>query len=202
MSNVTIGARRRQTRRQRVTDTLVRHGLTEGAARALYGLGLRLRRRMLKAPAPAQWMEHAGMIDGQTGQRIGTIAIGTINGVDVNSQLEAARGHHAASVHTHPGSSSLSPDDAALLVEEAVLDVDAVIGADGTWYVLSIEPGATLPARARIEQVYTDTVHALAPLYDGLFALGLTDSEVWQEHSHGVWQKIAPSLGLRYDRIG
>ncbi len=184
-----------------MVDALVRHGLAARAAEALYRLGLTLRRRTVGGRERVYWREHAAMVDARTGQRLGHIAAGSSAGVDIASLLQAAKGHRAAGVHTHPGSSSFSPDDAAVLVEEAALDVIAVVGADGTWYVLSPEPNAERPARSRIEVLYGDSVDALAPQYVGFTALGLTDEEIWQEHSHGVWQGIAPALGLRYDRI-
>lgn len=183
-------------------ETLVQHGLSEPASAALYRLGLTLRRRMIRTPSQALWVEHAGMIDAQTGRQLSAVAVGTLDGVDVDAQLKAAQGHRAASVHTHPGSSAFSPNDAILLVEEPVLSLIVVVGADMTWYVLSVQPDALPTTSAVIEQRYEQTAHALAPRYDGLYALGLSDAEVWQEHSHGIWQDISASLGLRYDRIG
>ena len=102
---------RRRGRRERVIDVLVRHGLTARAAEILYRLGLSLRRRMLQGPDPRQWTECAGMIESHTGQRLGPVATGDHRSVDVGLQLHAARGRHAANVHTHPGNSSFSPDD-------------------------------------------------------------------------------------------
>jgi len=189
-------------RRRRVLDALVRHGLSERAAQALYTLGLLLRRRMLQATTPALPVEHAGMVDAQTGRRYGVIAIGVHRSVDVASQLQAAHGHHAASVHTHPGNSSFSPDDVHLLLEEAVLDVVAVVGADGAWYVLSAVPGALAPLVALIRPLYDATVHTLLPAYQALVYTGsLTEEQAWRELTHRTWQTLAPAFHLRYDRL-
>ena len=142
------------------------------------------------------------MVDAQTGRRLGAIATGTHDGVDIHPQLQVAQGHHAVHMHTHPGSSSFSTDDTQLLLEEVVLDVVAAIGADDTWYVLGLQPGATSPAVPQTEAQYDATIKALAPTYRALMRLGaLTRAAAWRELTHLTWERIAPGLGLRYDRV-
>jgi hypothetical protein len=176
-SSVTGSHPRHPSRRQQVLDTLVHHGLTERAARALYRLGLELRRRMLQQPNPALWTERAGTVDAQSGRRLGPTAMGTHNGVDIGPQLRAAQGHRAVSVHTHPASSAFSPQDAQLLIEEAVLEVVAVVAADGTWYMLSSEPGKPPPAVTQIRRRYTAIMQRLLPVYQAIVRLGLATDE-------------------------
>jgi len=105
-------------------------------------------------------------------------------------------------VHTHPASSSFSPEDAKLLIEEAVLAVVAAVGADGTWYVLSLEPATSPPPVAAMRRRYAATVKSLLPVYQGIVALGLTTAgPAWRTLSNETWEAIAPPLGLRYDRV-
>lgn len=157
---------------------------------------------MLQSPAAALRVEHAGTVDAQSGRRLGAIAAGAHRSVDIGPQLQAAQGHRAASVHTHPGSSSFSTDDVQLLLEEAVLEVVTAVGADGTWYVVSIEPRGTPPPVPHMETQYDVAMQLRARPYRALVRLGvLTRDEAWRELTHVAWQVIAPALGLRYDRI-
>ncbi|MGH2353674.1 MAG: hypothetical protein ACRDJN_18885 [Chloroflexota bacterium] len=142
------------------------------------------------------------MIDAQAGTQLGSLARGQIDGVDIARQVYAARGRRAVSVHTHPHSSSFSPADANLLSKARDVCAVVVVGADGTWYLLSIEPGKALPADATIEGAYRITRQSLIPKYLALVqSQAMTRARAWQEHSHEVWERIAPVLGLRYDRI-
>lgn len=78
----------------------------------------------------------------------------------------------------------------------------AAIGADGTWYLTSLAPGATPPAIHQLEAQYDATTKALAPTYRALVRLGTFTSEAaWRELTHLTWERIAPGLGLRYDRV-
>ncbi|MDQ3703101.1 MAG: hypothetical protein M3442_19600 [Chloroflexota bacterium] len=130
------------------------------------------------------------------------MAVGTPRGVDIALQLQAAQGRHAASVHTHPAGSSFSPPDAKLLIEEDAIEVMTVVGANGTWYVLSVEPRTPPPTVAQMRRRYAATVLALLPVYQGIVSLGLaTEQHAWQALTDETWESIAPVLGLRYDRI-
>ena len=196
------GRSRRPSRRQRVIDTLAQHGLSERTAPLLYRLGTCLRRRMLIVPTPAQRVEHAGMADALTAQRLGVVGIGTHDGVDIDPQLDAARGNRAASVHTHPGSSSVSPDDVPLLLAGAVLDVVTVIGTGGSWYALSAVRGAPTQLAALVRPLYDATVHTLLLSYRILvYAGAMSEEQAWRELTHRTWQTLAPSFRLRQDRL-
>ena len=194
---------RRRSRRRRVIAALVRHGLTERTAHALYRLGLTLRWRMLLQPDPALWVEQAGMVDAQTtGRRLGPVVRGRRDGVDIGLLVRSARGLRSAIVHTHPHSSSFSPDDADLLAKAPDVCALGALGADGTWYILSRAPGTPPAVKAAVDHAYWTARQVLVPKYRALVqAQAMTRARVWQEHSHEIWQQIAPTLGVRYDRI-
>ena len=193
----------RRSRRRQVLDALARHRLAERAAQALYNLGLALRRRMLQEPDPALRVEYAGMVDARpVGQRIGPVVRGVRNGVDIAVLVWSSRGRPSAIVHTHPHSSSFSPDDADVLAKAPDVRAVCAVGADGTWYVLSRPPGAPAAAKAAVDRAYWTARHALAPKYRALVqAQAVSRARAWQDHSHEIWQQIAPALGLRYDRV-
>lgn len=107
-----------------------------------------------------------------------------------------------ASIHTHPGSSAFSDDDAIVLVTHEPICVMVVIGADGTWYLLSTLPSAAPPQPTAIGQAFADAVDALTPAYQAQVDTGaLSPATAWREMSHRIWNTIANSLGLRYHRV-
>jgi hypothetical protein len=188
-------------RHQAVVDALVPHGLTEPVALAVLQLGRELRSRTIK-DTKARRREYAGMLDAQTGAPLGPLIRGQRNGVDIMPHVRAASGHQAVSVHTHPRSSSFSPDDASLLVSAPGVQTVVAVGADDTWYVLSRTSGAPSPSAATVAASYFTTRQALVAKYRALVqAQTVTRDRAWQEHTHEVWARISPALGLRYDRI-
>jgi hypothetical protein len=81
-----------------------------------------------------------------------------------------------------------------------------VIGGDYTFYILSMVPGIGIEKdRAfafSVPDRFEDAALVLAASYRALRQRGyLTRAQAWQEQSHEVWQRIAPLLQLRYDRV-
>ena len=76
-----------------------------------------------------------------------------------------------------------------------------VLGADGTWYVLSQRfPG--VPNRPAVLDAFRDAVLALRPKYLGLISSGaMSRQAAWREHTHEAWMIVAALADLRYDRI-
>jgi hypothetical protein len=117
-------------------DTLIHHGLTEPAARAVVALGETLRVQMLQELDPDRRREYGGVLDAQTGEPLGPNTVGARTSVSFAAQIPVARDRGVTSVvgvHTHPGSSAFSAGDAGLLNKDPVIRVMVVIGADGTW---------------------------------------------------------------------
>jgi hypothetical protein len=188
-----------------IVDLIVQHGGTEQAARAAVALAGELLARMAHEPDPDRQREHGGVVDAVTGERIGPISVGTRGSVSFAEQIRATRERGTASVigvHTHPGSSSFSPADAGLFERDAIVAVMAAVGPDGSWYVLSPEPGTTPPPKDEIEERFETVLDHVAPTYRALIDDGtLPPDRAWQELVHEVWDIIAPALGLRYDRL-
>jgi hypothetical protein len=188
-----------------IVDPIVQHGGTEQAARGAVALAGELLARMAQEPDPDRQREHGGVVDAATGARIGPITVGTRRTVSFVEPIRAARDRGTASVigvHTHPGSSSFSPADAGLFEKDAIVAVMVVVAPDGSWYVLSLEPGTPPPSREDIEERFETVFDHLTPTYRVLVNDGtLAPDRAWQELMHEVWEIIAPALGLRYDRV-
>ncbi len=133
------------------------------------------------------------------------MTIGTHTGVSFTELVALAweRGiPRIVGVHTHPGSSSFSDVDGGLLANAPLLAAMVVAGADGTWYVLSVEPGSAPPAKEEVKARYQEVFDHLAPTYAALSYSGsLSKERAWQDLTHDLWDAIAPGLGLRYDRV-
>lgn len=112
-------------------------------------------------------------------------------------------GQGYAFVHTHPEGISFSAADATVLVAHALaLRAVAAVGGPGMWYVLSIDPQRKPPSPADVSPAFERERDALAPSYQHRAqAGGLTRREARREHTHEVWERLAPALGLRYNRV-
>jgi hypothetical protein len=144
------------------------------------------------------------MVDMQTGEQVGLICSGEPDKVDITPQLQAAQGRAVVSIHTHPGNSSFSPRDVQVFLSEPAMRLLVVVGADGTWYLLSAQPdrGKNQKLIYVIQEQYERAALDLAGVYRALRQRGLLSrAQAWQEQSHEVWVKVAPPLGLRYDRV-
>lgn len=105
-------------------------------------------------------------------------------------------------LHTHPSSAAFSQADAALFVPFPQLRVLAVIGADGTWYVLSIPPTRSRAELAGLDQAVAAEFVALRLAYVARRDAGvITSAEALRMLLHQVWLNMAERLGVRYDRL-
>lgn len=146
--------------------------------------------------------ENAAIIHAETGREVAPRIRGTKTSVNLLSHVEAmVPGDFYVSLHTHPRSSSFSPQDAAFLVEREGIRALYVIGRDGTRYLLSKKPGAEPPTRESIMRIYRTQVDALMPKYQLRVQSGeLSQQEAWKQHTHEVWLEIAERLNLVYER--
>lgn len=54
----------------------------------------------------------------------------------------------------------------------------------------------------RIDDAFWSAVEDLAPEYDAMVDAGtLSQDQARRLHTHAVWTRIVPKLGLRYDRV-
>jgi hypothetical protein len=104
-------------------------------------------------------------------------------------------------IHTHPNSSAPGRNDVAVLLGRQNIRAVVVIGADGTWYVLSKPPrGPHLDIGTVIERWLTAR-DGLDRVYVPLVESGsLPAKAAWRRQTHEMWLRIAPGLKLRYDR--
>jgi hypothetical protein len=181
-----------------VVRVLLRHDIPTTAARLLESVGADLLAR-----TEARHVEAAALVDLVTGQRVGDILEGSAGEIDIGDHLRLMRrGRRYLQIHSHPGSSSLSAQDAVLLVTHAGLLACIVVGLDGSWYILSKTPGGSPPLPERVAEEYSNELVALQPRYVAAVKLGMmSQSNAWRELSHEVWLHAAVLLSLRYDRI-
>ena len=113
-----------------------------------------------------------------------------------------APGRHYVVLHTHPGSTSLSVLDVALLVAQPAVAMVIAVGTDGTWYIGSLDTQRQRPSLRTIYDGYDATYRATVDQYDALTTAGrLSQRQAGRRHSHEVWVQAGPALGVRYDRV-
>ncbi len=182
---------------------LGKHGFSRKVARAVEHLAEDLRQRTV-----ASGTEYAGMIDADTGVKVGRIVKGGAASVSFPSHINVmVPGRRYVHIHTHPGSSSFSHQDVAQLYyhQGPIRDFRSmfVIGEDGTAYVMSREVGAQVADPAVIEAAYIQERDRLRPKWEAEYRSGrMTAAAAWKEHTHEIWTNIADQLGLLYDRLG
>jgi hypothetical protein len=179
-------------------QVLRRHGMSDDAARVAIRVGDELRCHTQRTG-----VELAVMLDLATGDVPVDVIWGERARTDIGPHIAAMRlGQRYAHLHTHPRSSPFSTTDAGLFVAQPQIQVMVVVGADGTWYVLSDSMiGRVLPPSDIID-AYADELVALAPRYRELVASGVTDRQAAdREGRHEALQAVARRFGLRYDRI-
>ncbi|MGH2368874.1 MAG: hypothetical protein ACRDI2_11810 [Chloroflexota bacterium] len=147
--------------------------------------------------------EFAATYDMMTGAPVGNVVSGGAVDVDISDHIRAmAPGRRYVALHTHRTSTSFSDADALLLVANRAIRTIAVVGADGTWYLLSKVRGAGVAGANRLVQAFTSAAIALSRRYLALAQSGaVTPEEALRQFSHEIWQHIAPPLHLRYDRV-
>lgn len=190
---------RARDRRERLLAVLVAHGLAPAGAQSLWRVGVELRARTLQTRR-----EYGAFVDAETGVPLGDVMSGSGDRLEAGLGLRVMiPGQQYAVVHTHPEGFSFSVTDATVLVAHApALRAIAVVGGHGVWYVLSIEPHRGLPAPAAVLLAFEREEAAVAPAYrQRVQAGGLTRREAQRAYTHEVWERSAPALGLRYDRV-
>ncbi len=184
--------------RRAVIAVLQRHGLPSAGAEGLRSVGVNLRGKTLLAKR-----EFGAAVEAATGLQFGQQVAGSAGRVEMGPLLRAMVGERRyGCVHTHPEGYAFSPNDAAVLVSFRAVVLIAVVGGQGTWYVLSVDPDREPPLTHVLFETFRQEREILAAKYESLVRSGeLTRREALREHTHEVWERIAPSLGLRYDRV-
>lgn len=181
----------------RVLRLLRARGLSRAAAERMEAVG-----RALRARTARTGIEYGATFEAGTGEAVGELLVGGGHDLDFSAHgrlLQADRRY--ASVHTHPASSPPSHHDAVALATTPPLSLLAVVGVDGTWYVVSRVPG-----QAQVDADRTAELFAAAFLIARREALraqqarGWTDSHTRTAMLDALWRTVAPRLGLRYDR--
>lgn len=141
------------------------------------------------------------MLDADRGLPVGSAISGTENEVNILRHLQAVEarpGDFFVQIHTHPHSLSFSDRDLVLLADSRQIVALVVAGADGTWYVLSKTAAYTLPPTKQGSQ------EAFRALWDAMedvaAAAGAVETDD-RERRHLAFERAAPALGLRYDRV-
>lgn len=186
-------------RRARLLAVLEGHGLAAAGATALWRVGVELRARTLQTK-----QEYGAFVDAETGALAGQVVSGVGDRLDAGAVLRAlAPGQWYAGVHTHPTGVSFSATDATVLVAyRPTLRAIAAVGGHGVWYVLSVDPRREVVAPPAVLPAFERERDALAPAYQRLVQAGrLTRREAQREHTHQIWVRLAPALGLRYHRV-
>jgi proteasome lid subunit RPN8/RPN11 len=186
-------------RRRLLLQVLERHTQSPAAAAPVRAAGVRLRDETLRDK-----VERGALLDVETGEQVGEVVVGTAEAVEAGPLLRLMRpGRRYVFVHSHPDGRSFSQADVAGLVAHwPLLCAVVAIGAQGTWYVVSVAPGLEAPPPADVGAAFRQEREALAPTYQELVQRGaLPRREAQRQLTHEVWERIAPGLGLRYDRV-
>lgn len=173
--------------RDAVSRVLRNHGLSGVAIARLWQLS-----RSMRRDSRRRGIEYAAMVDASTGETVGSVITGRPHSGDLLPHLLALiSGHRYVQIHTHPGSSSFSDLDIALLLSWEKIQTMVVIGVDGTWCVLS-----------QVRSPRVAPVDAAEAFLTELDRIGAEDPDCpLQEQTHMVWLHIAQNLGMQYDRV-
>jgi hypothetical protein len=182
----------------RIRAVLRRHGLSEQAARAAVNVG-----DLIHAQTEEHGVEFAALLDADSGRRVGRILGGRGDQVDASPHLRAMRpGREYLALHTHPDSTAFSQADAALLLLFPRIRALSLVGADGTWYALSVAPNLARPNPVDLAFAMRQRYLALRPSYEARSRTGeLTQAAARRELSHELWTDVARQFGLRYHRV-
>lgn len=174
----------RTPERSAVIAVLRRHGLSGDAISQIWGLSREMRSRTRR-----RGLEHAAMVNVETGTTVGRVISGEEDAVDLRLHVAAiVRDRRYVQFHTHPGNTSFSDADVAVLLS---WDQIQAVGVDGTWYALSRVDGPKTPAR-KAADAFLSEFNRLRDAHPDLPLRELT---------HQIWLTIADRLGLRYDRV-
>jgi hypothetical protein len=183
--------------RDRLLAMLAQHDLGS-ATYVVVRTGVALRDQTLR-----QHSEFGVLIDADTGEQIGAVVAGTRDRLELGAALRAVRlDRRYVCVHTHPESASLSILDIALLVQHRPIAAVIAVGSNGTWYAGSLDPAKVCPTLREVFDTYYAAYEGTIEKYVALRASGdLTRRQAARLHSHEIWERAGPALGLRYDRL-
>jgi hypothetical protein len=144
-------------------------------------------------------------VDAKTGHEVYSIVEGGKDYVQFPPQLitflEQAKANSIVSIHNHPSSSSFSAEDLIILSRFDSIKTIAVIGHDGTRYVVSIGSGQT-PSPAEIKGTLNAMVKKYYNHYNSLVQSGkMAPGEAWKEHTHQAVSDLSKNFGWEYRRV-
>ena len=131
------------------------------------------------------------MLDASDGLAVGPPITGTEFATTVSAHIQRFRpGRTYVQIHTHPNSTSFSPDDVLFLATQPQVRTSIVVGIDGTWYLLSrLSDDSTRNPRLPYDDYRRE--------YRQLEQEQVTSAE----RPHAVMERIAERHGFRYDRV-
>jgi hypothetical protein len=185
-------------RSREVVALLHGHSVPARAAPRIAETGEDLRQRTAQTG-----IEYAALFEWETGTQVGTVLEGAEDRIILNPQTALLRpGRRYVQLHTHPGSSSLSPFDLAILLSHPELRLMAVVGQDSSWDVLSKRQGHPSVDPAQAFMAWRGEYTEVSEQYDLLVAGGvLSPAEALRRELHETMERLAPGLGLRYDHL-
>ncbi|NPV30505.1 MAG: hypothetical protein HPY58_12825 [Firmicutes bacterium] len=178
------------------------HGWTSKVTQKVLAKGEELRQA-----TRASGVEYAAMVDAETGNSLGVDIKGIEHSVNIAAHIEQMQpGKRYIQIHTHPNSSSFSDIDVALLFyhqgPERNIQSIYVVGADGTRYIMSREPGVRVATPEEIKLAFQVEIEVLRPKWEEKYRSGeMTADQAWKEHTHEAWFNIAKKLGFKYNRL-
>jgi hypothetical protein len=184
-----------------VVSALREHGASPAAAVRASEMADQLERR-----TRGSGRECCALLDLTTGAQVGPIVDGTQDRVPrdrLDSQLRAMQaGRRYLQLHTHPRSAAFSSHDGVLLTTWPEIHGLVVRGADGTTYLLSKTDAILSTERAEdVAQHWMRERDRLNVRFYLLRRRFGDDRAAWKLVADEIWRRIAPELGLRYDRV-
>jgi hypothetical protein len=177
------------------------HGWTPAANKAVREVSDDIRQRTVDAG-----VEFVGMVDTETGDKIGGIVRGLRDRANASGHISLMRdGRKHILLHTHPRSTAFSYVDVGLLVRDDLakkLQTMYVVGRDGTRYLISPKPGSKVASSGAIRRAFGAEQSIRWPVWHAKIQAGKISKELAEkECTHEVWTNIADDLGLIYHRI-
>jgi hypothetical protein len=184
--------------RRRFTAMLRRHGVRGATAQATHRISTELVRLTRQTER-----EFAGAVDIDSGAALPDILGGGQDEVDLSEQLAAmAPEHRYIQIHTHPGDSSFSETDIAIVLSHPVLAAMVVLGQDGAAYLLSKTLIRQSAPFLTVVVEWNRAFYATFGRYEAMVRNGeLTERGAMRLHTHAVTRTIARRFRLRYSRI-
>jgi hypothetical protein len=174
------------------------HGVPARAAPPIARAGERLQERTAQSG-----LEYAALFESDTGTQVGPVLEGQQDQVNLEYHTALLQpGRRYVHLHTHPGDSSFSHHDLAILLRYPELRTMGIVGLNGSWYLLSKRRGQpTAREQDGLDLWHVHYARAAEP-NDKLVRLGiLTEPQALRREVHETMTRLAPELGLRYDHL-